>query len=205
VIWKFLLVVGQSKNEDTFKETPIDRLRSRLEILLKLDPDAKDLAAVKPELNDFFAKFRELYLKAAARFPRLEIRIYYACKGIKPETGSKPEALTGATIVLLTDRFGKATPVSFELLGSRELLELARERPTESFSLRLSESPVSSSKVPGYIGLVRLVDFYSFLVDGKGQLRQRLSCSRFRRHRVRCFMEQEVYHGEKAVYTGVQA
>jgi hypothetical protein len=33
----------------------------------------------------------------------------------------------------------------------------------------------------------------------------RLSCTRFRRHRVRCFMEQEVRHGEKAVYAGVQA
>src|ERR1700733_10903904 len=55
---ELLLVVGQSKNEDNFKETPIDRLRSRLEILLKLDPDAKDLAAVKPELN---SNFRELY------------------------------------------------------------------------------------------------------------------------------------------------
>ena len=32
-----------------------------------------------------------------------------------------------------------------------------------------------------------------------------VSCTRFRRHRVRCFMEQEVRHGEKAVYTGVQA
>jgi hypothetical protein len=32
-----------------------------------------------------------------------------------------------------------------------------------------------------------------------------LSCTRFRRHRVRCFMEQEVRHGEKAVYPGVQA
>ena len=32
-----------------------------------------------------------------------------------------------------------------------------------------------------------------------------LSCTRFRRHRVRCFMEQEVCHGEKAVYAGVQA
>ena len=32
-----------------------------------------------------------------------------------------------------------------------------------------------------------------------------LSCTRFRRHRVRCFMEQEVGHGETAVYAGVQA
>jgi hypothetical protein len=29
------LYVGQSKNEDSFKETPIDRLKSRLEILLR--------------------------------------------------------------------------------------------------------------------------------------------------------------------------
>jgi chemotaxis protein MotB len=34
---------------------------------------------------------------------------------------------------------------------------------------------------------------------------QEVSCTRFRRHRVRCFMEQEVRHGEKAVYAGVQA
>src|ERR1700743_1899179 len=32
-----------------------------------------------------------------------------------------------------------------------------------------------------------------------------VSCTRFRRHQVRCFMEQEVCHGEKAVYAGVQA
>jgi hypothetical protein len=32
-----------------------------------------------------------------------------------------------------------------------------------------------------------------------------LSCTRFRRHRVRCFMELEVCHGETEVYTGVQA
>jgi hypothetical protein len=32
-----------------------------------------------------------------------------------------------------------------------------------------------------------------------------MSCTRFRRHRVRCFMEQEVCHGETAVYARVQA
>jgi hypothetical protein len=32
-----------------------------------------------------------------------------------------------------------------------------------------------------------------------------LSCTWFRRHQVRCFMEQEVRYGEKAVYAGVQA
>ena len=32
-----------------------------------------------------------------------------------------------------------------------------------------------------------------------------MSCTRFRRHRVRCFMEQEVRHGETAIYARVQA
>ena len=42
-----------------------------------------------------------------------------------------------------------------------------------------------------------------FLVTNVDDLE--VSCTRFRRHRVRCFMEQEVRHGEKAVYAGVQA
>jgi hypothetical protein len=56
------------------------------------------------------------------------------------------------------------------------------------------------------------VSFSSYLTGGGalrwgvfGALVGGMSCSRFRRHRVRCFMEQEVCHGEKAVYTGVQA
>jgi hypothetical protein len=44
------------------------------------------------------------------------------------------------------------------------------------------------------------------LATNRWRLLQRpLSCTRFRRRRVRCFMEQEVGHGEKAVYAGVQA
>lgn len=73
---------------------------------------------------------------------------------------------------MLRERYAK-TPVTFDLSGSAELLDLARRRPIESFLLKLAESPVSSSREPGYIGLVRLVDFYNFIAD-KGRLRQRL-------------------------------
>ncbi len=166
-----VLAVGQSKNEDTFKETPIDRLKSRLDVLLKLDADEKGLAAVKAELVEFFAK--AIYLAAAARFPKLEIQVYYACKGEKPAANSKPAALAESVCVMLRERYAK-TPVSFDLAGAAELLELARRRPVESFTLKLAESPVSSSREPGYIGLVRLIDFYAFIADEKGHLRQRL-------------------------------
>jgi len=74
---------------------------------------------------------------------------------------------------MLRERYAKS-PVSFEFSGAAELLDLARRRPVESFTLKLAESPVSSSREPGYIGLVRLVDFYNFIADDKGRLRQRL-------------------------------
>ena len=169
---ELLLVVGQSKNENVFKETPIDRLKSRLEVLLKLNAQATELAAVKPELVEFFSKFKATYLRAAARFPKLEIRLHYACKGDKPEATDKITALANSTCEMLRERYAK-TPVTFDLSGSAELLDLARRRPIEFFLLKLAESPVSSSREPGYIGLVRLVDFYNFIAD-KGRLRQRL-------------------------------
>lgn len=167
------LFVGQSKNEDSFKETPIDRLKSRLDVLLKLNADAKGLAAVKAELVEFFAKFKDIYLKAAARFPKLEIHLCYACKGDRPVSGSKPAALAESAVNMLRERFAK-TPITFEFFGAAELLDLARRRPVEAFTLKLAESPVSSSREPGYIGLVRLIDFYNFIKDEKGHLRQRL-------------------------------
>jgi hypothetical protein len=170
---ELLLFVGQSKNEDTFKETPVDRIKSRLDVLLKLNAEPGELAAVKPELVEFFTKFKAVYLKAAARFPKLEIHLHYACKGDRPAPGSKPAALAESTVNMLRERFAK-TPISFEFSGAAELLDLARRRPVEAFTLKLAESPVSSSREPGYIGLVRLVDFYNFITDDKGHLRQRL-------------------------------
>lgn len=110
---------------------------------------------------------------AAGRFPRLSIHLCYASKGEIPQSPSKLLALAHGTVKLLGERFAK-TPVSFDFVGAKELLELARTVPTETFTLKLSESPVSSSREPGYIGLVKLADFFAFIADQKGQLRQRL-------------------------------
>ena len=41
--------------------------------------------------------------------------------------------------------------------------------------------------------------------NGYGASSRCLSCTRFRRHQVRCFMEQEVGHGETEVHARVQA
>lgn len=124
-------------------------------------------------MSIFFAVFRQLYLKAAGRFPKLTVRLFYACKGDAPAAGSKIHTVAESTCNLLRERFAK-TPISFELVGADQLLALARRVPLETFTLKLSESPVSSSREPGYIGLVKLLDFFNFISDENGHLRQRL-------------------------------
>jgi hypothetical protein len=52
---------------------------------------------------------------------------------------------------------------------------------------------------PGHASARDSFKFYLELQD------ERLSCTRFRRHQVRCFMEQEVGHGETEVHARVQA
>jgi hypothetical protein len=67
-------------------------------------------------------------------------------------------------------------------------------------------------EIPGSI-LIALLErvrnrVLRFALDLKESLPEEastVSCTRFRRHRVRCFMEQEVRHGEKAVYARIQA
>ena len=70
-------------------------------------------------------------------------------------------------------------------------LELKKISPVELRSLGLNEKWLQE----------RIKEDTTIL--GLGELD--MSCTRFRRHRVRCFMEQEVCHGETAVYPGVQA
>lgn len=52
-----ILFVGQSKNQDAFKETPVDVMKSRLEVLLKLQVEPHELKGIKEDLVNFFCRF----------------------------------------------------------------------------------------------------------------------------------------------------
>jgi len=165
------LFVGQSKNVDTFKETAVDKLKSRLDILLRFEDSASGSSTIKKDLIEFFAGFRKLYLDVAARFPKLTISLCYACKGRTPEGHDKVSQLAESLCKFIKERFANAD-IKFEFFGARELLALARKSQTTTLKLKLSESPVSSSRETGYIGLVRLADYYAFITDERGNLRQ---------------------------------
>ncbi|MDG7000067.1 MAG: AIPR family protein [Nitrososphaerota archaeon] len=157
------LVIIQAKTSTGFSESAIDRLKAFTEDLLDLSKDATSLASVYNEdVLGVIKRFRTIYEELASRFPTLTVLYRYASKGDEPHPNvvRKTDALKSTVLQLFS-----SAKVDFEFLGSSALLNLARRAPKTSYSLKLSENPISSSGAVAFVCLVTLRDFFAFITD----------------------------------------
>lgn len=161
------LVITQSKNEKSFGEDVILKLARLSKNLLDLDFEAKDF---KNRYNDTvlskFQLFKNTYLQLITKKPKLQIKYFYASKGVDvhPNVQAQIDELKLDVSEILTE-----SEVTFETIGATELLEIYRKKENEVFSLKLAETPLSSQgKV--FISLVRLSDFNKFITDEDGNI-----------------------------------
>ena len=113
------LFVFQAKNQDTFKEGPVDKLSSALPLLLDTNQQQNALEAlfkkkVVSVLRSFFAAMKEL----AGEFPKIAIRVFYCSKGNTPNEVIKAKAASLETT--LRDKF---QTVTFSFLGAQQLYD----------------------------------------------------------------------------------
>lgn len=164
-------VVIQSKTSRGFQEEPINKLRATLEEALNFEQDISSLSSVyNRRLIERMSLFRETYKTLAPRFPKLNISINYASFGdevhqnvsrkVVPLKEQIVQALSGAT-------------VEFNFVGAPKLLSMARRLPPTSFGLSLAENPISTGS-EGFLCLVRLANYYSFITDDSGRLQRHL-------------------------------
>ncbi len=185
------LVVIQAKTSAGFSEASVDRLKAFTEDLLDLSKDVSSLSSVyNPEVLAIITRFRSLYEELAAKFPALRVVYCYASKGDQPSTNvaRKADALK-ATVRHI---FSSVEP-DFRFLGAGELLQLARRAPRATYSLKLSENPISSSGAVAFVCLVSLQDYFEFITDDNGGL-------------LRSIFESNVrdYQGTTEVNEGIQ-
>lgn len=165
-------VLIQAKLSDGFGESAIEKLIAATEDLFNL---SKDLDSLKMVFNDGLlssvANFRRIHAGLASKFPALRFRYIYASKGSEqhPNVRRKAEILGEK----LKGLFSHAD-FSFEFLGAPELLTQARREPPSAHSLILAENPISSTGDVGYVALVKLRDFNTFISDETGKLRRNL-------------------------------
>ena len=165
------LFIIQSKMEAGFGEDTIRKFDTTFNDLFDLSRNLDEFTAVYNEdLLRLAVIFRDTYTQYAARLPSLAVNFRYVTIGdeVHPNVKRLVSQLK-ATVLRL---FSSAT-FSFDFINVADLLALTRQLPTTTFSLRISESPISSGE-ESFICLVNLSEFYGFISEQDGRLLRRI-------------------------------
>lgn len=184
------LVIVQAKTSSGFQETPIERF-------ITVSDDIFDLAKIPASLEEIYneglidaiERFRTLHQQLAAKFPTFGVRYVYACKGGKVESSIQHKVKKLEEIL---KRHFPSADFSFDSLGASELLVLARRAPQSTYNLVLAENPISSEGQVGFVCLVRIRDYYSFITDQSGNLRRQIFEANVRDYQGRTEVNDEI-------------
>ncbi|MBU3592912.1 AIPR family protein [Polynucleobacter sp. 71A-WALBACH] len=163
------LYLIQSKNQDSFKEGPVDKLASSLPLLLDHTKKQEELEPLfKKEVVEISRRFLDAMDKLADKFPKISIRIFYCCKGIEPNETTKAKA----TALENTLKGMQFTNVNFRFLGSQNLYERSALQKVLVSKLTTTGTPISGAN--SYVGLIKLRDYLKFISDDGGSLITRI-------------------------------
>jgi hypothetical protein len=161
----------QSKSSEGFSEDVLNKFITTTTELFDLSISIENFQkSYNSEIISLVKIFREMYEKLASKFPNLNFYYHFATKGNTDEV--HPKLLIKLTNLekAVKNKFSTAK-FSFNFLGAKELLSLARREPSSSYTMRLSETPILTAEGIGFIGLVSLSEFNKFIVDENGNLR----------------------------------
>ena len=165
------LIIIQSKISEGFSSTAIDKFKYTTNNILDLSKDLSDLRSeYNFKLIQIFQNFRKVFTGLLSKFPTLSIKYVYASLGdteqIHQNIYKRIDDLQSHVKSFLPD-----INFSFSFLGAGELLELARKAPSTSFQINLIENAISTRK-QGYLCLVNLREYFTFITDSDGELRK---------------------------------
>ncbi|MBO8161908.1 MAG: AIPR family protein [Thermosipho sp. (in: Bacteria)] len=168
------LILIQSKKAKSFKEDVIDKIYYSSKIIFDLSIDEKELLEVFNEkLVDKILTFRKVWFEAARCSAKISIEIYYVSRGNTTNINNVLRLKSDQVIELIKENV-IGSNVSFQFLGSKELLEIYRKPPKTQLSLTFKENPIPityiSERDIGFIGVVSLKDYFNFITDEKGEI-----------------------------------
>lgn len=161
------LFLVQSKNQNGFGETPIDKCVASAIDIFDLTKEIEDLRSVyNNELLTNVKTFRDVYLKLASKFPSVNIHYIYASKGVvvDPNVDRKVPVLQQAVGNLIDN-----VDCSFEFLTAQSILDIFRKQPITAKGLQLNDNPIST-RDGGYIAIVPIKNYFDFITDDDGKL-----------------------------------
>lgn len=167
-------IICQSKQESSFKESPIDKLIVTIAELFNLSNRREDMV---DRFNCLLLDKVEIALKAFEQTilngGKVEVDYYYVT--LAEDTNSLSASYNSKVKQLkeLSKQIFK-NDVNFYNFSCEELLQMIRLPMTNEITLQFKDAPLSPSYGDndnmGYIGLVKLSSFRDFITDKEGKI-----------------------------------
>lgn len=166
-----ILIFQVKTGADGFKMTEVQKLVFFTDDLLHIQRSTDEMVTkYHAHLLEIMATIKARFLEVVGAFPSIEIDYYYVNK--TPDAAPDDKTKGVATIVQnkVRELITQAS-VNFHFVNANRLLAELGKRPSRSRTLLFSETPMQAKD--GYVGLVRLPDYYHFISDG-GELAERI-------------------------------
>lgn len=166
------IIIFQIKSSGGFSPIEINKLDLFTDDLLALSTPAKQFKVkYHNELIEIMQVFKDKYLQVVGNFPELTIDYYYISKIDEKQADTKAKDAAEKLKNVVKKHFSKAK-AEFHFINAQALLEQAKQRPLREKTVNWAEAPMATKE--GYVGLVKLRDYYEFIKDENGQLADRM-------------------------------
>lgn len=161
------MFILQAKEEFSFGEDAIMKLKTVSKNLLKLDVDEEDYKTRYSEsVRAAFSLFRKLYAKAIIK--PMSMKFHYAYVSLAQEVHPNVQEQANELKIAVQACFSNAE-VDFEFIGASKLLTLHQADNKLLLTLPLAASAIMYGDKNQYVALVRLTDYFSFIADSETQ------------------------------------
>lgn len=171
------LLILQVKEGEGFSPVAVDKLNFFSDDLLELTRKKADYhQAYRPDLITAMRLFKDKYGIIIGENPPFSVDFYYITKkDVEPNEDCKTSAKK--VIDVVGKHFPKAQ-VEFHFVNAAALWKQVETRPSKKKILKWQAQSLSTPE--GQIGLVRLADYYQFIIESNGQLAERFFDSNVR-------------------------
>jgi len=170
-VTKLNLVIIQAKEKDGFSPVAVDKIYFFMDDLLDL---AKSKDAYKTEYRervcDAMSLFKRNYQLVVGESPEFSVEIHYVTKqDVVPNEDCKRSAEKVRAI--LTKHFSHAH-CDFNFVNAPLLWTQVQVRPRKNKALQWAAQPLETPE--GFVGLVKLNDYFDFLKHESGELEEKI-------------------------------
>lgn len=162
----------KDRNGQGFKHLEVDKWQGFAKDFLDLQGDVDQLQVkYGKKLRSVMLDFRSKYRKIGGQLPSFLIRFHYVsrCDGCVANSRTLVSFENVKREVLMQM---SAAEVESDFINAQRLLEIIRTRPQIKKTISFDEAPMVDKD--GFVGIVRLHDFFGFISDEHGQWHGRL-------------------------------